>query len=282
MATHAIESSTSIATEVNNVNHEGVAERHSIPRAIPVNHVNNDDNHTNNNVDSNEAIVAEAGEANVANDDVNTNDSNEVGESRAADLTKNPSNQVADPPRDVICDDELFSKTVQIDKNAGNDEVAESDDDNDVIDKNNANLNDAEVNKANVATHIIESALPIEDNKADKSYASPVTTHAIESSNFAEAIEVDLCHARQDVDGTKSFKDSTSNDKIFDDDSTCSESNCGRYLINYYDPIHVSGHPQGLREATVLAVDPDDEYPLTLSTCDTVLKGSHVNHITKY
>ncbi len=101
----------------------------SSPRAIPVNYVNNNDNHTNNNnVDSNEAIVAEAGETNVANDDVNTNDSNEVVESRAANLAnKQPcpplqrtlplqyhSNHAADPPKDVIGDDELFNKTVQI------------------------------------------------------------------------------------------------------------------------------------------------------------------------
>ncbi len=42
------------------------------------------------------------------------------------------------------------------------------------------------------------------------------------------------------------------------------------------------GDPQGLREATVLEIDPDDEYPLTLCTCDIVLKGSHFCRITKY
>ncbi len=42
------------------------------------------------------------------------------------------------------------------------------------------------------------------------------------------------------------------------------------------------GDPQGLKEATVLAVDPDDEYLLTLRTSDTVPKGSHVLRITKY
>jgi hypothetical protein len=57
------------------------------PRAIPVNYVDNDDNNANNNnVDANEAIVAEAGETNVANDDVNTNNSNEVVEFRVAKL----------------------------------------------------------------------------------------------------------------------------------------------------------------------------------------------------
>ncbi len=105
--------------------------------------------------------MAEAGKNNLANDDVNTNDSHEVVEFRVAKLAdksphpppqktlpqQNPSNQAADPPRDdtmnlekiltqVTGDDELFSKTVQIDKNAGNYEVAESDDANHVIDKN--------------------------------------------------------------------------------------------------------------------------------------------------
>jgi hypothetical protein len=182
---------------------------------------------------------------------------------------QNPSNQAADPPRDatnnlekfiiqVIGDDELFSKTVQIDKNSGNDEVAESDDTNNVNDKNNANSNDAEVYRANVATHAIESALPIEDNMANKSHVSPVATHAIESSIPTEANEVNHCHACQDANGKNSYKDSTSNNEIFDDNSTCSESICGGYLINYYDSIHVSGDPQGLIEATVLAVDLDE------------------------
>jgi hypothetical protein len=187
------------------------------PRANPVNYVNNDDNSTNNNnVDANEAVVAEAGETNVANDDVNTNNSNQVVEFRVAKLAdkqphlllqrtllqQNPFNQAADPPRDVTMnmeksltqifgDDELFWKTAQIDKNAGNDEVAESDDANNVIDKNNSNFNDAEANKGNVAIHAIESALLIEDNEADKSHASLVATHAIESSISTEANMID-------------------------------------------------------------------------------------------
>jgi hypothetical protein len=122
-ATHAIESS--IPAEANEVDHEGVAERQgskslglvdSNPTAIPVNYVNNDDNAANkNNIDSNEAVVAEAKETNVANDDVNTNDSNEVVESTAADLAdkqphpplqrtlpqRDPSNEAAYPPSDV-------------------------------------------------------------------------------------------------------------------------------------------------------------------------------------
>jgi hypothetical protein len=136
----------------------------------------------------------------------------------------------------VIGDDKLFRKTVQICKNAGNDEVAKSDDANAINDNNNADLNDAEVNKAHVATHAIEStltigdpprdiinddelfsktvkidknacsdevaesdeannveyALLIEDNKANESHASPVVTPAIELSISAEANEANL------------------------------------------------------------------------------------------
>ncbi len=123
VATYAIESS--IPSEANEVHHEGVAERqdskslrlaNSSPRNIQVNYVNNDDNDTkNNNIDSNKAIAAEARETIVANDDVNTNDSNEVVESTVAALAdkqphpplqrtspwRNPSNQAAEPPRDV-------------------------------------------------------------------------------------------------------------------------------------------------------------------------------------
>ena len=36
-------------------------------------------------------------------------------------------------------------------------------------------------------------------------------------------------------------------------------------VIEYYSPIHVAGDPRGLRQATVLSVDPDDETPLVLS-----------------
>jgi hypothetical protein len=44
----------------------------------------------------------------------------------------------------------------------------------------------------------------------------------------------------------------------------------------------VSGDPLALREATVIAIDPDDEYPLTLSKFDIVPKVSKVCHITNY
>jgi hypothetical protein len=134
---------------------------------------------------------------------------------------------------------------VQIGKTAGDDEVAES---NDAID--------------------VEYAFLIEDNKAGESHASSVATHAIESFIHAEANEA------EDADGKNSRKDLTSNDEIFDDNSTCSESICGGDSINYYDSIS-----EWLQS---FLIDPDDEYLLTLSTCDIVPKGSKVRRITKY
>jgi hypothetical protein len=74
-----------------------------------------------------------------------------------------------------------FSKTVQIDKNAGNDEVAES---NDAID--------------------VEFTLPIEDNKADQSHACIVATLAIESSIPTDANKENQNHACQDAVGNNS------------------------------------------------------------------------------
>jgi hypothetical protein len=127
-----------------------------------------------------------------------------------------------------------------------------------------------------------EYALLIENNEADESHASPVTTHAIESSIPPEANEVDHSNAGEDADGKNSHKVLTSNDEIFDDDSTCRQSICGGVSINYYDPISVSRDPQALREDTVLVINPDDDYPLTLSTCDIVPKSSKVCCITKY
>ncbi len=87
---------------------------------------------------------------------------------------QNPSNWAAD--LSLTGDDELVRKTVQIDKNAGNDKVAEADDANNVIQKNYSNFNYAEANKGILATNAIESEVIVEDNKADKSHASPVAT----------------------------------------------------------------------------------------------------------
>ncbi len=73
-----------------------------------------------------------------------------------------------------------------------------------------------------------------------------------------------------------------SNNEISDDNTICSESICCRDLITYYGEISVHGDPQASREATVLAIDSNDDYLLTLSTCDIVPNGSKVHHITKY
>jgi hypothetical protein len=51
-----------------------------------------------------------------------------------------------------------------------------------------------------------------------------VATHAIESSILAEANEVSHSNAGEDADDKNSHKNLTSNDEIFDDNSTCSES----------------------------------------------------------
>ncbi len=193
-------------------------------------------------------------DANAFNDTSNANlNDAEVNKANVITHPIESAPTIDDPPSDVIYDDELCSKTVQIDKNASNDEVAES---NNAID--------------------VESALPLEDNEDDQSHASLVATLAIKSSITTEANKVNQTHARQDADGKNSNKELTSNDEISDEDTTCSESICDGDLINYYDPISMSRDYQGLREATVLAINPDEDYPLTLSTCDIVPKGSKV------
>jgi hypothetical protein len=170
-----------------------------------------------------------------------------------ASLQQNLANQAADPPReiaenleksftqvnDVNGDNDSMSKSVQQENNSGNAEAPESDDANNINNKkanaNEAEANEAEANEANVGKNAIDSATkPIETNEANKS------------------------HAHQDSD-----KESTSNGENSDNKPIC----CGD-VINYYCPIFVSGGPQGLKEAMVLAVDLDHAYPLTLSTYD--------------
>jgi hypothetical protein len=150
-------------------------------------------------------------------------------------------------------DNDLMSKSVQRDTNAGNAEVPESDDAKD-FSNHNVDANEAEANKANVTKDAIDSATkPIEANEANKS------------------------HAHQD-----SNKKSTCYDENFDKDSTRIEPKCGGDLISYYRPISVSGDPQGLREATVLAVDPDHACLLTSSTYNYLPKCFKICHISKF
>ena len=118
-------------------------------------------------------------DANAINDknNVNSNDA-EVNKANVVTHAIEFALTIDDPPINLIYDDELFSKTVQIGKNAGNDEVAES---NNAIDA--------------------EYTLLIEDNKAEEPHASPVATHAIESFIPTEAKEVYHFNAVEDAEG---------------------------------------------------------------------------------
>ena len=50
-------------------------------------------------------------------------------------------------------------------------------------------------------------------------------------------------------------------------------------VIEYYSPIHVAGDPRGLRQATVLSVDPNDETPLVLSNGEGLPNNTKVKRI---
>jgi hypothetical protein len=113
----------------------------------------------------------------------------------------NPSYEAAKPPNDVTKnletsftqvshDYELFRKTVQLYENPGNDEATKSGDANTINDKSNANLNDAEVNKANVVTHPIESALTIDDPPSDVSYDDELFSKTVQIGQNAGNDEV--------------------------------------------------------------------------------------------
>ncbi len=82
-----------------------------------------------------------------------------------------------------------------------------------------------------------------------------------------------------------SSKSDTNEDNLDDDDSAYTmadsfdpdkqtfseklkEPICLGDVIHYYCPIFVSGDPQGLRETSVLAVDPNDKFLLVLSNRD--------------
>ena len=45
----------------------------------------------------------------------------------------------------------------------------------------------------------------------------------------------------------------------------CKEKLCPGDVIQYYCPIFVAGDPRGLRETTILSVDPNNSFPLVLS-----------------
>ncbi len=50
-------------------------------------------------------------------------------------------------------------------------------------------------------------------------------------------------------------------------------------VVVYYCPIFVTGDPRGLRETTILAVNPNDNYPLVLSNGDGIPNTTHVKRI---
>ncbi len=50
-------------------------------------------------------------------------------------------------------------------------------------------------------------------------------------------------------------------------------------VVLYYCPIFVTGDPRGLQETTILAVIPNDNYPLVLSNGDGIPNTTHVKHI---
>jgi hypothetical protein len=54
---------------------------------------------------------------------------------------------------------------------------------------------------------------------------------------------------------------------------------CPGDVIQYYDPIYVTGDPRGLREAKVLAVNPKDDMPLVLSNSEGIPRSCTLKRI---
>ena len=50
-------------------------------------------------------------------------------------------------------------------------------------------------------------------------------------------------------------------------------------VIEYYSPIHVAGDPRGLRQATVLSIDPKNEFPLVLDNAECIPNDTNVKRI---
>jgi hypothetical protein len=59
----------------------------------------------------------------------------------------------------------------------------------------------------------------------------------------------------------------------------CKEPICPRDVIKYYSPIFVAGDPRGLRDTSVLAVDPNDNFPLVLSNAEDFPSTTTVKRI---
>ncbi len=59
----------------------------------------------------------------------------------------------------------------------------------------------------------------------------------------------------------------------------CKEPICPEDVIKYYSPIFVASDPSGLRDTSVLAVDPNDNFPLVLSNAEGLPSTTMVKHI---
>ena len=70
----------------------------------------------------------------------------------------------------------------------------------------------------------------------------------------------------------------------FDPDNVSHEGKCKEQIrpgdvIQYYNPIFVAGDPCGLRETSVLSVDPNNYFPLVLSNGEALPSTSKVKRI---
>ena len=64
-----------------------------------------------------------------------------------------------------------------------------------------------------------------------------------------------------------------------DENKTSNESIRVGDVIEYYSPIMVAGDPRGLRQATVLAIDPKNEIPLVLDNVECIPDDTNVKRI---
>jgi hypothetical protein len=81
------------------------------------------------------------------------------------------------------------------------------------------------------------------------------------------------------------FKSETNEDHLNDDDSAYTTTDKSTEPIHpgdvvlYYCPIFVTDDPRGLQETTILAVNPNDNYPLVLSKDNGIPNTTHVKGI---
>lgn len=68
-------------------------------------------------------------------------------------------------------------------------------------------------------------------------------------------------------------------DEPMDENETSNEPLRVGDVIEYYSPIFVAGDPRGLREATVLAIDPKKEYPLVLDNAEYIPNDTSVKRV---